>query len=123
MNVLYEEYIFRQLKKLETTDLIVKRQTAKPFRQRRSIKPDILLHFNNKNYVLDTKWKVLKTNSPSIEDLKQLYIYCQYFNAEQGLLLYPKIYDLKNDSLRYHFIIFVTQRTLTPIFQLSQFQI
>lgn len=103
MNVLYEEYVFRQLKKLENADLVVKRQTAKPFWQRRSIRPDILLHFNNKNYVLDTKWKVLKSNSPSIEDLKQLYIYCQYFDAQNGVLLFPNVYDLDNtDALPFH---------------------
>jgi len=96
MNKLFEEYVFRRLKILENDQLKVQRQTAKPFWQRRMIRPDLLLQIGNKKYVLDTKWKVLNREAPSIEDLKQLYIYCQYFGAEQGVLIYPNVHRLAN---------------------------
>ncbi|MEM6965325.1 MAG: restriction endonuclease, partial [Bacteroidota bacterium] len=79
MNVLFEEYVYRQLKRLENENLVVQRQQRKPFFQRRKIQPDILLTFFGKNYVLDTKWKVLRAAKPSIADLKQIYVYNQYF--------------------------------------------
>lgn len=96
MNTLFEEYVYRRLKVLENDQLKVQRQTAKPFWQRRMIRPDLLLEIDGKKYVLDTKWKVLNNDSPSMEDLKQLYIYCQYFHAEQGVLIYPNVHQLKN---------------------------
>ena len=96
MNKLFEEYIFRRLKLLENDTLKVQRQTAKPFWQRRMIRPDLLLQIADKKYILDTKWKMLNNHTPSMEDLKQLYIYCQYFNAEQGVLIYPNIHQLAN---------------------------
>ncbi len=96
MNQLFEEYVFRRLKVLENDNLKVQRQTAKPFWQRRMIRPDLLLQVGDKKYVLDTKWKILNKVSPSMEDLRQLYIYCQYFQAEQGVLIYPNVHQLAN---------------------------
>ena len=93
MNVLFEEFVFRELKRLENENLQVQRQQRKPFFQRRKIQPDIVLTSFGKKYVLDTKWKVLRTAQPSMSDLKQMYIYNQYFGAERSLLLYPKVYD------------------------------
>lgn len=96
MNTLFEEYVYRRLKVLENDKLKVQRQTAKPFWQRRMIRPDLVLQIGDKKYVLDTKWKVLNKVSPSMEDLRQLYIYCQYFHAEQGVLIYPNVHQLTN---------------------------
>lgn len=96
MNKLFEEYVFRRLKLLENDKLKVQRQTAKPFWQRRMIRPDLVFQIGDKKYVLDTKWKVLNRETPSMEDLRQLYIYCQYFNAEQGVLFYPNVHQLAN---------------------------
>lgn len=93
MNILFEEYVYRQLKRLENENLTIQRQQRKPFFQRRKIQPDILLTLFGKNYVLDTKWKVLRDAKPSITDLKQIYVYNQYFKAVRSLLLYPKVYD------------------------------
>ena len=53
------------------------------------IRPDIVIEINQEKYILDTKWKILPNASPSIEDLKQLYIYCRYFKSTKGILLYP----------------------------------
>jgi len=103
MNVLFEEYVFRQLKRLENADLEVKRQQRKPFFQRRKIQPDIVLTYFGKQYVLDTKWKVMRNAKPSMTDLKQIYVYNKYFKAERSLLLYPNVYEIKNlPPIPYH---------------------
>ncbi|MFK7979378.1 MAG: McrC family protein [Saprospiraceae bacterium] len=96
MNKLFEEYVFWKLKALENEQIKVQRQASKPFWQRRTIRPDLVVQIDERRYVLDTKWKVLKSNSPSMEDLRQLYIYGQYFEAERGVLLYPKVNAIEN---------------------------
>ena len=96
MNLLFEEYVYRKLKRMENENVSVKRQQQKPFFQRRKIQPDILVKYFGKNYVLDTKWKVLKKAHPSMPDLRQSYIYNKYFNSERCLLLYPKVYQVND---------------------------
>ncbi len=96
MNLLWEEFIYRQLKKVQNEGFQVSRQQQKPFWQRRYLRPDILLKFADKNVVIDTKWKVLKRVSPSMEDLRQMYVYHQYFNTEKSVLIYPKVHDLED---------------------------
>ena len=93
MNALFEEYIFRQLQREAGATLKVSRQRSLPFWRRRSIRPDIVVETQQGRYIIDTKWKVLPTASPSIEDLKQLYIYCRYFKATKGILLYPSAHQ------------------------------
>lgn len=96
MNLLWEEFIYRQLKKVQNEGFQISRQQQKPFWQRRYLRPDILVKFADKNVVIDTKWKVLKRVSPSMEDLRQMYVYHQYFEAEKSVLIYPKVYDLED---------------------------
>jgi len=89
MNVLFEEYIFQQLKNTTGIPIKISRQRSIPFWQRRSIRPDIIMELKGKKIVLDTKWKVLQSTNPAMEDLKQMYIYCRYFNSTKGVLLFP----------------------------------
>lgn len=96
MNLLWEEYIYRQLKKVQNEGFQVSRQQQKPFWQRRYLRPDILVKSTDRNMVIDTKWKVLKKVAPSMEDLRQMYVYNQYFSAEKSVLIYPKVHDLED---------------------------
>ena len=96
MNRLFEEFIFRQLQKAATGNRMVKRQVPKPFWNRRPLQPDILLSIDNQNIVIDTKWKKLQKVSPSMEDLRQMYVYNQYFEAKHSVLVYPKVGNLED---------------------------
>lgn len=95
MNELFEEFIYRQLLKLQAThNLNVKRQQSRRFWEQRSIRPDILIEIEGQRLVLDTKWKVLEQNTPSDADLKQMYAYNHFFKAKHSVLIYPKVHDL-----------------------------
>jgi 5-methylcytosine-specific restriction enzyme subunit McrC len=71
---------------------------------RRTIRPDIKLQFKGKNYVLDTKWKLVD-NQPSMEDLRQMYAYHHYFEAEKVALFYPG----ENEYVSGHFMDLIKQ--------------
>lgn len=95
MNKLFEEYVFRILKRgEEKNNYSVSRQNSKDFWETKRIRPDIILEKEGKKYVLDTKWKILDEASPSDDDLKQMYVYNLYFNSERSILLYPDVWNL-----------------------------
>jgi len=101
MNVLFEEFIFRQLKRLEYSENIeVIGQPSRKFwinpKSSRNLRPDILIQKDGENIILDTKWKVLKRTSPSDNDLRQMYAYVNIFKATKSILIYPKVYDFQN---------------------------
>lgn len=89
MNRLFEAYILRQLRKYSAKDMQVLAQTSTAFWQERQLRPDILIRTSKETIVLDTKWKHLAGQKPSMEDLRQVYVYAQYFNAQKVVLLYP----------------------------------
>ena len=90
MNQLWEEYILKQLKKAAVgTDYIVRGQESKGFWGSNSLRPDIVIRKGSKTYIIDTKWKRPSSSSASVGDLRQMYAYCRFWNAEKALLLYP----------------------------------
>ncbi len=96
MNQLFEWFIFKQLQSAVHENKLVKRQVPKPFWNRRPIQPDIVLMVDNQVIVIDTKWKKLQKVSPTMEDLRQLFVYNQYFNAKDSVLVYPHVHDLED---------------------------
>jgi 5-methylcytosine-specific restriction enzyme subunit McrC len=94
MNKLWEEYIYRMLKRCETSDVKIKEQKSKPFWERKTIRPDIVVDINTngstQTYVIDTKWKIPDAADPADNDLKQMFAYNLYWNAGKSMLLYPR---------------------------------
>lgn len=93
MNVLWEQFVFVSLRK-HLKEYSVTAQTSKYFwlpenGYRSKIRPDILIHSNNEYFVLDTKWKNLNGYNPSPADLKQMYVYHEYYGAKKVALIYP----------------------------------
>ncbi len=110
MNVLWEEYVLRVLKKhaLKHPEekLGVTGQESKTFYgSQRTIRPDIVLKKGGETIIIDTKWKRPNNNSASIEDLRQMYAYGRFWKTNKLVLLYPGLgfdsgylpYPNKND--------------------------
>ncbi len=95
MNELFEEYIYRQLKRAAPPSVKVRRQVSKRFWESKLIRPDIVIEKGDDTFVLDTKWKVLSEPTPSDADLKQMYAYHHYLGARRTYLLYPEVYGLR----------------------------
>ncbi len=98
MNALWEQFVLcvlrRDLKGYTVNGQVSKRfwkSTESIASLSSSMRPDIvLLHKEKKEvFVLDTKWKNLNGKGPSTEDLRQMYVYHEYFDANMVALVYP----------------------------------
>lgn len=103
MNALWEEYIFRILKKHKTEDIEISFQNSNKFWENKTIRPDIVLKINSETFVIDTKWKIIEANNPSDDDLKQMFVYNLLWQAEKTLLLYPKINQIDSEFGIFHY--------------------
>ncbi|NRR92776.1 restriction endonuclease [Winogradskyella undariae] len=90
MNDLWETYILKQVKKAcEGSGIEVSGQESKSFWGNNSLRPDIVLRQGEKTFIIDTKWKRPLRSSASVSDLRQMYSYCRFWDAEKAMLLYP----------------------------------
>ena len=97
MNDLWEEYIYRQLYKNKPSNWSVRAQSSKNFwiltssASSKTIRPDIVIHntSNDLKVIMDTKWKLPDNNIPSDNDLKQMYVYNEYWGGRKAILMYP----------------------------------
>jgi 5-methylcytosine-specific restriction enzyme subunit McrC len=100
MNQLWEEYVFVMLRKEVNSldspyaDYSVHPQASKQFWNNNSLQPDILIEHKptGRKYIIDTKWK-RPGFSASIQDLRQVYAYARFWDAEHVMLLYPGVAD------------------------------
>ncbi|WP_299390566.1 restriction endonuclease [uncultured Gelidibacter sp.] len=94
MNELWETYILKELHKAcHGTTIEVSGQESKSFWGNNSLRPDVVLRQGNKVFIIDTKWKRPHKSSASVSDLRQMYAYCRFWDAEKAMLLYPGTYS------------------------------
>lgn len=103
MNILWEEYILVRLQHAcHDKNIQVYGQNSTEFWDSISIRPDIVLEQKvkgekNKILVIDTKWKNIDQSKPSTHDLRQMYVYNDYWKSTKAILLYPsQINDYNN---------------------------
>ncbi|MFK7101709.1 restriction endonuclease [Flavobacterium oreochromis] len=91
MNVLWEQYILARLQNArEKFGFTIKGQNSKRFWENILIRPDIVLSKGvSENFIIDTKWKNIDQSKPSTQDLRQMYVYNEYWNSKKAMLLYP----------------------------------
>jgi len=88
MNSLWEEYILARLKQSDK-GFIISGQESNSFWNGISIRPDIVMRNNEATYIIDTKWKNIDCSNPSTNDLRQMYVYNDYWKSPKAMLLYP----------------------------------
>lgn len=103
MNLLWEKFVYASLKKeiqKSKIKVAIKDQVSKPFWQPHNggsysnLRPDIVINNGESTcIILDTKWKNLNGRNPSVEDLRQMYVYHEYFSAKKVALIYPGDFD------------------------------
>lgn len=93
MNLLWENYMYYMLKRAgNEKDIEVSGQQKMLFWHHDKdwdlkLKPDLVLSKGDVNIVIDTKWKY--DSQISIQDVRQIYAYGDYFSASKNYLMYP----------------------------------
>jgi 5-methylcytosine-specific restriction enzyme subunit McrC len=102
MNSLWEEYVLVKLKNAaaERKGFEIFGQKSKTFWQGITIRPDIVIEKDGETFVIDTKWKNIKYSKPSTQDLRQMYVYNDYWDSYKAVLLYPS--ETKNLRPYFH---------------------
>lgn len=97
MNDLWEEYVYRQLIRFCNNSIRIEPQVYKRIWERennrkvsKGVKPDIVLHQNLRTLIIDTKWKLPDDDIPNDADLKQMFMYNEYWDNANAILFYPK---------------------------------
>jgi 5-methylcytosine-specific restriction enzyme subunit McrC len=88
MNSLWEEYILARLKQSEK-EVTIYGQQSTTFWNNISIRPDIVIESGSTKFIIDTKWKNINGGKPSTDDLRQMYVYNDYWKSDKAMLLYP----------------------------------
>ncbi|MEZ5039737.1 MAG: restriction endonuclease [Saprospiraceae bacterium] len=95
MNLLWEQFIYVSLRKHLRGEMTITAQTTMDFWKSTEghlskIKPDIVINQGKADAaIIDTKWKNLGDGKPSPDDLRQLYVYHEYYQAQKVALVYP----------------------------------
>ena len=104
MNKLWERFVYVSLCKNKSSSTTITAQYSKFFWKpekgnRSKMRPDIVINKDKSNcVVLDTKWKNLACHNPSSNDLRQLYVYHEYYGAMQVALIYPGTVSSKSSG-------------------------
>lgn len=104
MNMLWEQFIFTSLRIKKGHGTTIEAQSQKYFWKpengsRSKIIPDIVINKGMDNCViLDTKWKNLNGYNPSPDDLRQMYVYHEYYEAKKVALIYPGVGSVQTNG-------------------------
>lgn len=93
MNSLWEEYILTRIKQVAKDEIEVFGQKSKVFWNGITIRPDIVIQNGSNTYIIDTKWKNINGSKPSTDDLRQMYVYNDYWKSTKAVLVYPSNYS------------------------------
>ena len=93
-----DKKIYAQSSGGETPHLLHSEETPPLFQ----LKPDLCIKDQGKTIIADTKWKPLKNaedkkHGIAQSDLYQVFAYAHYHQASEVWLIYPKLYDQKNE--------------------------
>jgi len=104
MNELWETYVLKMLQKTvaenqDYKDVKITGQESKNFIGNHSLRPDVVIRSPEGTFVLDTKWKTPANDKAAIADLRQMYVYGRFWQAEKLVLLYPST-ELKNPGFQ-----------------------
>ncbi len=98
MNTLWEQYILEMLKKGRDENILsIEGQAQKVFWNNIKIRPDIVVTTTSAKFIIDTKWKNIGGYKPSTHDLRQMYVYNDYWNSFHAMLLYPSLETIPCD--------------------------
>ena len=94
MNHLWEKFIYVSLRRHLKPGMTISPQSTKDFWEpmkgnKSTMRPDIIIKDKENTMVLDTKWKNIGFKNPSPDDLRQLFVYHEYYTAEKVALVYP----------------------------------
>jgi 5-methylcytosine-specific restriction enzyme subunit McrC len=120
MNSLWEEYILVRLQQVAVEKgFTVYGQNSKTFWKNISIRPDIVLEKGNEKYIIDTKWKNIDYSEPSTHDLRQMYVYNEYWESKKAMLLYPS--NITKDITDDDFVPFENKKHACSLGKISVF--
>ena len=97
MNDLWEKYVLAKLQQQANKQWLVKGQDSKRFWEYKTIRPDIVLQHiaSGQTIIIDTKWKNYAYDRIGMDDLRQIYVYNDFWEAKLGILLYPSLQESK----------------------------
>lgn len=104
MNVLWEEYVYRVMRKHKPKGYEVSAQRSKTFWNNITARPDVVIKNTEteETFIIDTKWKLVDSNKPSIDDLRQIFAYNHLWKSRKSLLLYPGVGKSEIEYLPYN---------------------
>ena len=93
MNKLWEDYIFRVLRKhIDQETYHITAQSRNLFWKDKTIRPDIVVtnHLDKETFIIDTKWKIVDNSNPSDDDLKQMFTYNLHWKSREKYFIISK---------------------------------